>query len=153
MKNKLFILTIMFANFLMASCKKETGPSTAADAPMKPDETAAQADPLTSWHDGEAKKALFDFVINATKEGSSGFIPPADRIAVFDNDGTLWSEQPFYFQFFYSVDKIKQLAPQHPEWKKKEPFKSVLAGNLKGALASGEKGLMAMMGATFGGMS
>ena len=87
------------------------------------------------------------------KRVAAAFFPAGDRIAVFDNDGTLWSEQPLYFQFFYSFDKIKQMAPQHPEWKTKEPFKSVFDGNIKGALASGEKGLFALMGATYGGIS
>ncbi|HEY6977280.1 MAG TPA: HAD family hydrolase, partial [Chitinophagaceae bacterium] len=88
-----------------------------------------------------------------TDSTSKNFIPVSDRIATFDNDGTLWAEQPLYFQFFYSFDRIKEMAPQHPEWKTKEPFKSVLAGDIKKALASGEKGLMAIMGSTFSGMS
>ncbi|MGC7380957.1 haloacid dehalogenase-like hydrolase, partial [Xanthomonas citri pv. citri] len=110
-------------------------------------------DPLPAWNDGSLKQAVIQYVTNATKEGYAGFIPVNDRIAVFDNDGTLWSEQPLYFQFFYSFDKIRQMAPQHPEWKTNEPFKSILAGNIKSALASGEKGLMSIMGATFSGMS
>src|SRR5215471_5887444 len=88
----------------------------------------SQTDPLPSWNEGDLKKGLIDFVSNSAKEGSTGFIPVNDRIAVFDNDGTLWAEQPLYFQFFYSFDRIRQMAPQHPEWKTKEPFKSVLAG-------------------------
>ena len=78
-------------------------------------------------------------MLSLPKDGGSSFIPVADRIVVFDNDGTLWSEQPLYFQFFYSFDKIRQMASQHPEWKTKEPFKSVLEGNIKSALASGKK--------------
>lgn len=108
---------------------------------------------MPAWNDGSLKQAVIQYVTNATKEGYAGFIPVNDRIAVFDNDGTLWSEQPLYFQFFYSFDKIRQMAPQHPEWKTNEPFKSILAGNIKSALASGEKGLMSIMGATFSGMS
>jgi hypothetical protein len=92
-------------------------------------------------------------VKDVTDSTSKNFIPVSDRIATFDNDGTLWAEQPLYFQFFYSFDRIKEMAPQHPEWKTKEPFKSVLAGDIKKALASGEKGLMAIMGSTFSGMS
>jgi hypothetical protein len=110
-------------------------------------------DPLPSWNDGDVKKGLIDYVTAATKDGGTGFIPVNDRIAVFDNDGTLWAEQPLYFQFFFVIDRIREMAPQHPEWKTKEPFKSVLGGDMKKALASGEKGLMAMMNATFGGMT
>jgi hypothetical protein len=113
----------------------------------------SQTDPLPSWNEGDLKKGLIGFVSNATKEGSAGFIPVNDRIAVFDNDGTLWSEQPLYFQLFFVFDRIKQMAPQHPEWKDREPFKSVLTGNIKGALASGNEGLVALMTATFTGMS
>jgi len=108
---------------------------------------------LPSWNDGDVKNALVAFVTHASEKDSTGFIPQNDRIAVFDNDGTLWSEQPLYFQFFFSFDKIRQMAPQHPEWKTKEPFKSVLEGDIKSVLASGEKGLLTIMGATFGGMS
>jgi hypothetical protein len=116
-------------------------------------ETTKGGDPLPSWNDGDVKKGLIDYITAAAKDGGTGFIPVNDRIAIFDNDGTLWAEQPLYFQFFFVIDRIKEMAPQHPEWKTKEPFKSVLEGNMKKALASGEKGLMAMMNATFGGMT
>ena len=75
-----------------------------------------------------------------TKEGSPDFVPAAERIATFDNDGTLWAEQPMYFQLFFALDRVKALAPQHPEWKDKEPFASLLKGDVKGALAGGEHG-------------
>jgi hypothetical protein len=113
----------------------------------------SQNDPLPSWNEGDLKKGLIDFVSNAAEAGSAGFIPANDRIAVFDNDGTLWAEQPLYFQLFFVFDRIKQMAPQHPEWKDKEPFRSVLAGNIRGALASGNEGIGALMAATFTGMS
>src|SRR6476660_3755077 len=87
-------------------------------------------------------KAIVAFVEKVTKEGSPDFVPPNERIATFDNDGTLWAEQPMYFQFLFAMDRIKALAPQHPEWKTKEPFKSALAGDMEGLLASGEKSLM-----------
>jgi len=94
--------------------------------------TVAQAaDPLPSWKDGAAKKYIVDFVAKVTKPGSPDFVPPAERIATFDNDGTLWAEQPMYFQAFFVFDRIKALAPQHPEWKKKELFASVLKGDVK----------------------
>ena len=96
-------------------------------------------DPLPSWNDGAAKKAIVDFVAKVTKEGSPDFVPPAERIATFDNDGTLWAEQPMYFQFVFALDRVKALAPQHPEWKDKEPFASLLKGDVKGALAGGEQ--------------
>ncbi len=82
------------------------------------------ADPLPSWNDTAPKKAIMAFVERVTKEGSPDFVPPAERIATFDNDGTLWAEQPMYFQFQFAIDRVKALAPQHPEWKTKEPFKS-----------------------------
>ncbi len=112
-----------------------------------------QTHPLPSWNEGAVKQKLITYVSNATKEGSTGFVPVNDRIAVFDNDGTLWSEQPLYFQVFYTFDKVRQMAPQHPQWKTQEPFKSVLAGNIKGVLASGEKGLIEMVGVTATGMT
>jgi phosphoglycolate phosphatase-like HAD superfamily hydrolase len=113
----------------------------------------AQSDPLPSWHDGPVKQAILDFVKRVTGEGSVDFVPVPERIAVFDNDGTLWSEQPVYFQFAFAVDRVKALAPQHPEWKTEEPFKSLLAGDLKGLAASGEKGLLAIMAVSHTGMT
>src|SRR6266699_3869972 len=108
---------------------------------------------LPSWNDTAPRKVIVAFVERVTKEGSPDFVPPAERIATFDNDGTLWAEQPMYFQFLFAMDRIKALAPQHPEWKTKEPFKSVLAGDMKGLLASGEKGLLEIMARTHAGMS
>ncbi|MBL9151559.1 MAG: haloacid dehalogenase-like hydrolase [Verrucomicrobiales bacterium] len=113
---------------------------------------AAAADPLPSWNDGAPKQAILAFVGKVTKEGPD-FVPPAERIAVFDNDGCLWAEQPMYFQAFYIFDRIKELAPQHPEWTTQEPFASVLKGDIKSALASGEHGLLAMAAATHAGLT
>ncbi|MEX5214481.1 MAG: haloacid dehalogenase-like hydrolase [Nitrospiraceae bacterium] len=110
-------------------------------------------DPLPSWHDGPVKKTITDFVARVTVEGGTDFVPPAERIAVFDNDGTLWAEQPMYFQFLFAFDRVKALAPQHPEWKTKEPFASLLKGDLKAALAGGEKSIVQMVTATHSGMS
>ena len=109
------------------------------------------ADPLPSWNDGAAKQAITAFVTKTTTDGSADFVPPAERIATFDNDGTLWGEQPMYFQAFFIFDRIKQLAPTHPEWKDKEPFASVLKGDLKSALAGGERALLEMAMATHAG--
>jgi phosphoglycolate phosphatase-like HAD superfamily hydrolase len=111
------------------------------------------ADPLPSWSDTAPKQAITAFVEKVTKEGSADFVPVPERIAVFDNDGTLWAEQPMYFQAFFIFDRIKTLAPQHPEWAEKEPFASVLMGDVKSALAGGEKVLIEMAMATHAGMT
>jgi hypothetical protein len=113
----------------------------------------ATADPLPSWNDGATKKWITDFVAKVTKEGSPDFIPPEERIATFDNDGTLWCEQPIYFQLMFAFDRVKALAPEHPEWKTKEPFASLLKGDVKGALAGGEKAIFQIVAATHTGMS
>jgi phosphoglycolate phosphatase-like HAD superfamily hydrolase len=97
------------------------------------------ADPLPSWKDTAPRKAILSFVERVTKEGSPDFVPLPERIATFDNDGTLWAEQPMYFQLAFALDRVKALAPQHPEWNSKEPFASALEGDVKGALAGGEK--------------
>jgi phosphoserine phosphatase len=110
-------------------------------------------DPLPSWNDTAPKRALLAFVQKVTTRSSPDHVPPAERIAVFDNDGTLWSEQPMYFQAFFIFDRIKALAPQHPEWKDKEPFASVLKGDVKAALAGGEHALLEMAMATHAGMT
>jgi len=111
------------------------------------------AELLPSWNDGPAKKSIIAFVEKVTKADSADFVPVAGRIATFDNDGTLWAEQPMYFQAFFVFDRIRQLAPQHPEWKDKEPFASVLKGDLKSALAGGEHAILEMILATHAGMT
>jgi hypothetical protein len=114
---------------------------------------AHAAEPLPSWNDGAAKKAIVDFVKKVTKKGSADYVPPAERIATFDNDGTLWAEQPMYFQLIFALDRVKALAPQHPEWREKEPFASLLKGDLKGALAGGEKAIAEIVMVTHAGMT
>jgi phosphoglycolate phosphatase-like HAD superfamily hydrolase len=114
---------------------------------------AHAADSLSSWNDGAAKKSVVEFVAKVTKEGGPDFVPPAERIAVFDNDGTLWCEQPMYFQLLFALDRVKALAPQHPEWKTKEPFASLLKGDVKGALAGGEPAIFQIVMATHAGMT
>ena len=111
------------------------------------------ADPLASWNDGKAKQSIIDFIQAVTTTGAEGYVPAMQRVAVFDNDGTLWSEQPMYFQAFFVFDRIKALAPQHPEWQTKEPFASVLKGDAKAALAGGEHALLEMVMATHSGMT
>jgi phosphoglycolate phosphatase-like HAD superfamily hydrolase len=114
---------------------------------------AHAADSLSSWNDGAAKKSVVEFVAKVTKEGGPGFVPPAERVAVFDNDGTLWAEQPMYVQLLFALDRVKALAPQHPEWKTKEPFASLLKGDVKGALAGGEPAIFQIVMATHAGMT
>lgn len=110
-------------------------------------------DPLPSWNDGPSKKAIMDFVVRVTTEGGADYVKPDERIAVFDNDGTLWTEQPMYFQLFFAMDRVKAMSPQHPEWKETEPFKSILAGDPKAALAGGEKSILELVAATHAGMT
>jgi phosphoglycolate phosphatase-like HAD superfamily hydrolase len=116
-------------------------------------QVAQAADPLPSWKDGPAKQAIVAFVSKVTKKGSADFVPVDERIATFDNDGTLWAEQPMYFQLFFALDRVKELAPQHPEWKTKEPFASLLKGDVKGALAGGEHAILEIVMATHAGMT
>ena len=113
----------------------------------------AERDPLASWNDGTAKQAIVDFVAAVTDKGGSDYVPPAERIAVFDNDGTLWSEKPAYFQLLFAIDRIKALASQHPEWKTQQPFKAVLENDIKALAASGEKGLIQLVMASHAGMT
>ena len=114
---------------------------------------ASAQDLLPSWNEGPAKQAIVAFVAKVTRKGSPDFVPPAERIATFDNDGTLWAEQPIYFQFLFALDRVKALAPQHPEWKDKEPFASLLRGDLKAALAGGEHAILEIVMATHAGMT
>jgi phosphoglycolate phosphatase-like HAD superfamily hydrolase len=113
----------------------------------------SQRDPLPSWNEGPGKKALTDFVSRTTTQGSADFVPVDERIATFDNDGTLWVEQPVYTQFVFAIDRVKALAPQHPEWKHQQPFEAVLTGDMKTLVASGEHGLLQIMMATHAGMT
>jgi phosphoglycolate phosphatase-like HAD superfamily hydrolase len=113
----------------------------------------AQTDPLPSWNDGAPKKAIIDFVARVTTQGSPDFVPVEERIATFDNDGTLWCEQPFYFQMAFAFDRLKAMAPQHPEWKTKQPFAALLKGDVGTAAKAGEKGLLAVVVATHSGMT
>src|SRR5205085_1617767 len=124
-----------------------------AIALASPTTTTQAQNPLPSWNDTAPKKAIIAFVEKVTNEGSSDFVPPNERIATFDNDGTLWCEQPMYFQLLFALDRVKALAPQHPEWKDKEPFASLLKDDLKGALAGGEKALLEIIAVTHSGMT
>ncbi len=114
---------------------------------------AFAAEPLPSWKDGPAKQAIVSFVEKVTTEGSPAFVPPAERIATFDNDGTLWCEQPLPVQLYFALDRVKALAPQHPEWKTNEPFASLLKGDLQTTLAGGDRALLKLMMVTHAGMT
>lgn len=110
-------------------------------------------DPLASWSDGTTKNTILSFVSDTTKEDSKDYVKPEERIAVFDNDGTLWAEQPMYFQVQFALDQVKNLAPEHPEWKDQQPFKAVLEDDQKTLAASGTKGLGEILAATHSGMT
>lgn len=116
-------------------------------------ENITHSDPLPSWNTGASKKAIIEFVTKTTKEGTTDFVPEADRIATFDNDGTLWSEQPIYFQVAFAIDQVKAMAPQHPEWKTQQPFKALLEDDMKTALAGGAEGLLPVLAVTHTGMT
>jgi hypothetical protein len=112
---------------------------------------ASATDPLPSWNEGKTKKEIISFINNVSDENNPDYVKPSERIAVFDNDGTLWAEQPMYFQLLFALDRVKVLAPQHPEWKDKEPFASLLKGDVKGALAGGEHAILEIVMATHAG--
>ena len=113
----------------------------------------AQSDPLPSWNDTAPKKAIVAFVEKVTKDGAPDFVPVDQRIATFDNDGTLWVEQPVYTQFAFALDRIKALAPQHPEWKTEQPFKAALEGDFKTLASGGEPAILKILAATHSGMT
>jgi phosphoglycolate phosphatase-like HAD superfamily hydrolase len=113
----------------------------------------AAVDPLPSWKDGAAKRAITDFVERVTKNGGAEFVPPGKRIATFDNDGTLWVEQPNYTQLAFAIDRVKALAPRHPEWNTQEPFRAVLEDDHETLAAGGEKALVELVMATHAGMT
>jgi phosphoserine phosphatase len=114
-------------------------------------DAAGAADPLPSWNAGPAKQRIVAFVKAVTDKAGKDYVAPADRIAVFDNDGTLWSEQPVYFQLAFAIDRVKALAPSRPEWRETQPFKAALEGDVKTLAASGEKGLLELVMATHAG--
>ncbi len=112
-----------------------------------------QTDPLPSWNDGPAKKSITDFVARVTTQNGPDFVTPAERVAVFDNDGTLWPEHPMYFQLAFALDRVKVMAPLHPEWRDQQPFKAVLEGDMKTLAESGEHGLLQLVMVTHAGMT
>ena len=116
-------------------------------------QSVATTDPMPSWNDGDAKQSILDFVARVTDPASPDFVPEAERIATFDNDGTLWAEQPLYFQLFFAIDRVKALAPEHPEWAEQQPFKAVLENDLEALAAGGKRGLLELVMATHAGMT
>jgi phosphoglycolate phosphatase-like HAD superfamily hydrolase len=120
---------------------------------LMPGVVPAAQDPLPSWNNGAARNNILSFVEKVTTEGTADSVPPAERIAVFDNDGTLWAEQPIYFQVQFALDQVKNLAPKHPEWKTKQPFKALLEGDKKAFAAGGEKALLDVIAVSHAGMT
>jgi hypothetical protein len=131
-----------------AACETPPAPASTVSAA---EQGPPGADPLASWNEGESKQAIVSFVARVTREGGPDFVPAPERIAVFDNDGTLWSEQPIYNQVAFALERVKALAPQHPEWQQKQPFKGVLDGDATAIASSGERGLAELIAATHAG--
>src|SRR5689334_18993763 len=127
--------------------------ASAATVPLTSRFAAAQADPLPSWDEGRSKSAIQDFVSAVTREGTPDFVPASERIATFDNDGTLWCEQPMYVQLAFALDRVKALSGRHPEWKHKQPFQAVLDNDLVSLAKAGEKGMVELVMATHAGMT
>ncbi|MFO1146821.1 MAG: HAD family hydrolase [Alsobacter sp.] len=127
--------------------------TAAAAAALAPSRLLAQADPLPSWATGDAKARILDFVRRTTTEGSADFVSAGERVATFDNDGTLWAEQPMYFQLAFAIDRVKALADQHPEWRTTAPFSAVLDGDRAALAALGEKGFLQIVAATHAGVT
>jgi haloacid dehalogenase-like hydrolase len=121
--------------------------------PAVPISAQAQADPLPSWNDGASKQAIIEFVTRVTRQGGSDFVPVAQRVATFDNDGTLWVEHPMYTQLAFALERVKALAPMHPEWKDKQPFMAALDGDMKALAESGERGMLDLIMVTHAGMT
>jgi len=144
LKTKLFIkLSGLLLLAMLWSCN--TGEQSREDAQIP-------EDPLPSWNDSKSRKAILSFVEDATDASGQFFIPADERIAVFDNDGTLWAEQPMYFQLYFIMDRIKKLAPEHPEWREEQPYKAVLENDMEKIKESGVEGLLTMAMAAQGGL-
>lgn len=144
MNKSVFILSLLIVPILF-SCKQ--------NMKQHEPENAVISDPLPSWNEGPAKKSITDFVETVTNESNPDFIKPTDRIAVFDNDGTLWAEQPYYFQLQFAIDRVKALAPEHPEWKKNPVLQAVINDDLAKVLSFGEKGLLDIVALSHSGIT
>jgi len=138
MKNYQTYFWLLISILLFYSCKEQI---------------TENSDPLPSWNEGKTKQSIVDFVNEVTDESNSNYVPAEERIATFDNDGTLWSEKPFYFQLFFAIDRVKELVPEHPEWKTTQPFKAVLENDMEKLFSFGEHGLLELVMATHAGMT
>jgi hypothetical protein len=147
MKTK-FILFLFISSFIFTSCQ----PPKPVDESSSTTESAV-SDPLPSWNEGASKQSILDFVVATTTEGSPDFVAPNDRIATFDNDGNLWSEQPYYFQLQFGLDRVKEIAADHPDWNSDPLFSAAIAGDVKTVLSFGEHGLLKLIMASHSGMS
>ena len=136
---------------LAAACVDVKAPGPAGMPGAQPTASRRTSDPLPSWNDGAARRAIVDFVTRVTREGGADYLPAPERIATFDNDGTLWAEQPMYVQLAFAIDRVKALAAQHPEWKRTQPFRGVLEGDLRAVAATGERGSVQLLAATHTG--
>ncbi|MCQ0111505.1 HAD family hydrolase [Zhouia amylolytica] len=152
-KNHFFILPLLFISLIFTGCKSNTDPKTDESVIEITESSENAMDPLPSWNDGATKEAVISYVQDVTNINSPNFIDVNDRIATFDNDGTLWSEQPVYFQFFFAIDRVKSLAADHPEWKNEQPFKAVLENNMEDLKKQGMKGLIEIIMTTHAGMT
>ena len=141
---KLHVPALLTLCFVVSACSDPTPKPPIASAP-------SEAAPLTSWNQGAARSAIVDFVERTTRQGTPDFVPQAERIAVFDNDGTLWAEQPMYFQLAFALDRIRALAPEHQEWKTTQPFKGALEGDANSVLAGGERSVLQIVAASHSG--
>lgn len=142
-KTKFGTLLLIAISAFISSCNTQQ-PKT---------DSVVVTDPLPSWNEGTSKQSIIDFVTKTTEEGNPDFVQVEDRIACFDNDGCLWSEQPMYFQLAFAIDRVKALAPEHPEWKTKQPFKALLEGDMKTVMAGGEHALLQIVMTTHSGMT
>jgi hypothetical protein len=147
-KKNTFILLIAALTILTVSCNLSQ-----PKIEQTKENTLTVTDPLPTWNEGSNKQPIINFVNRTTKEGSPDFVPVIDRIACFDNDGTLWSEQPMYFQLAFAIDRVKSMAQKHPEWKTTQPYKALLEGDMKTVMAEGEKALMQIVMTTHSGMT
>ena len=148
-----FLTALLMVGLALSACQPAESPTPVAVAESSVAEVADAALVLPSWNSGATREALIEFVSAVGDEASSQFVPVAERIAVFDNDGTLWSEQPMYFQLAFAMGRVHDMADSHPEWQDEEPFRSVLANDMRGVMAGGEEGLIRIIDVTHSGMT
>ena len=150
-RSTLLAIPVVLLLVAVGACQPLQAPGQAPPPAATGPSSQASPEQLASWNDGPSKKAITDFVARVTAKGGPDFVPVPERIATFDNDGTLWSEQPIYFQLAFALDRVRALSPEHPEWKQKQPFKGILEGDMKAMAASGEKGLLEVIAVTHAG--